>query len=176
RQNFWKKYLPVGIKADKFGDVHIYPFPLTWISELLRLNKMSNEDHENFVNIVEYVLDWLDKNERIAYGTKSPIPIREKAYIGKFSGWRSPQSVYPRGNPESWSTSLVFDSLWRMRRKIKKVLSNEIIKYFNGTIGNEKLAEEKFVTRRDSDIFFDNITHKYSLKKIIFYNIIEPRL
>lgn len=168
----FKKYLPVAYKNDKYlNEAYVYPFPITSIEMLLRMIKIDQDNFDEIVILIKEMINWIEKNDRKQYVSPfdEPVPMSNL-----FSGWRSPHSIYPQGHPECWSTSLTFESLLIINRIIKENMAKIVLKKFNGKTDPQN---DDFVKRWDSVIKYPADSASYlSLKKIIFHNIIEPRL
>lgn len=90
----------------------------------------------------------LKDNEIIRHhlGNEYDNSIQEKA--GSFSGWRSPSSTSQHGNPECWSTALVFDCPHTMDIIAETNLNREILQELKGNSLKQNFA--RFRKRLDS--------------------------
>jgi len=168
--SLWKKYLP--ILAIPSYDGNVYPFPLSSLNRMLSLVELTDSFLDSYLGSIEEALEWIRHNER----TNVPYTGENYTINEYFEGWRSSHSSNPNGHPECWSTALVFDTTQNMEKRCRKFRSNAILSALNGTI-NDLSDPEEFIDRWDSTLNLQKDTKKsYSLKKILFEEIIFPRI
>ena len=141
----WKKYLPV--LAIPSNDGNVYPFAVSTLAELIAITDACGDLFEPFVSGIKDVVNWINRNEKENYGynqKKDP-----NTFLGNYSGWRSSHSSNPHGNPEAWSTALVFDSVYMMKKKVENEITNEIVLFYKGK-NPEKLSLENIRKPRNN--------------------------
>jgi len=125
----WKKYLPILSLPRNSGNV--YPFALSSLNEIFSI--MSPEDlSQDHLESIYDAVDWITENELIDYNyNKDEQEDISSVFLNKtYYGWRSPQTTYPSGNPECWSTALVFEMTLAIEKKLRLHLTYIIIQNF----------------------------------------------
>lgn len=98
------------------------------ISELLKIADPVSFIYDDYINNFDSALKWIKDNEVIRHHLGNEYDNDQKM-VGSFSGWRSPTSSSQHGNPECWSTALVFDCL-HMPPKVEMVFIKKLAESF----------------------------------------------
>jgi MoxR-like ATPase len=176
-KRLWDRHMPVFSLSGSAENV--YPFVLTAISELLKIADPIDSIYDDYINNFTSALKWIEDKEVVQHhlGYVHYDDDENQNNVGSFSGWRSPTASSPHGNPECWSTALVFNSLHTMDAIAETNLNKEIIKELKGISLKQHFT--RFRKRLDSGFRTTaaaNDDKLYSLKKFIFYKFIQPRL
>lgn len=166
----WDRYVPVLSGSTE----NVYPFVLTSISELLKIADPTESAYADYINNFTSTLKWIEDNEVVHHHLGDSHNTEDQGGVGSFSGWCSPTSSDQHGNPECWSTALVFDSLHTMDNVVETNLNKEITKELKGM--SLKQNFDRFIKRLDSVFRTTSNEEQYSLKKFVFYRFIQPRL
>ncbi len=178
-KRLWDRHVPVFSLSGSIENV--YPFVLTAISELLKIADPIDSIYDDYIANFTSALKWIEDNEVVRHhlgDVHDDDDDEKQKKVGSFSGWRSPTTSTQHGNPECWSTALVFNSLHTMDAIAETNLNKEIIKELKGI--SLKQSFTRFRKRLDSGFrtaaATANDDELYSLKKFVFYKFIQPRL
>lgn len=131
----WKKYKPA--LSIPSNDGNVYPFALSTFCELIKITNITDDLFELFVSGIQNAIEWIKRNKQETQEYLVRTDTRTFKPVGSFSGWRSVNSSNPKGNPEAWSTALVFDSVNIIKHKVDYEITKEIVSFYGGMTPNE---------------------------------------
>ena len=189
QNGLWKKYLPVFALPN---DGNVYPFALYSMNTLLSITDPSVKLFNEFTSNIESAVSWIELSEKenpikpekliedqsMEMEEKITVPEKSRKKQGKYTvkGWRSNHSTNPFDHPQSWSTSLVFDSILSMERVVKRSATKDIVNEFKGEFEFE-VNRKEFFDRTDGYYYLKNDSQtQLSLKKTIFSFFLYPRI
>lgn len=167
-RGLWRRYFPIARLGD---DGDIYPYSLFGISELLQYIDADDELIPILINSIQTSINWISNNKKEGYFHEYVRNGKIEETNKLFSGWRSPFITNPHGNPECWSTSLIFTALINFNKVISNTLTLLILKKYPTSVPLDiGVSMDK---RLDSLLTIDD-ENKCSLKKTVKKMIIEP--
>ncbi len=155
----WKKYKPV---ATLPADGSLYPFALYSLKNLVTISEPTTSIFTEFARNIENAINWIKNNERKGVKITNNEEYAEAPdfKIRKVSGWRSNHRLNPSGNPEAWSTALVFESVNGMLKKLNKDMTKDIVQTYGGTYSFTDNQQDDLKSKLDNAAHFHTINGK----------------
>jgi hypothetical protein len=140
-------------------------------------NNDGNDNSEIFrpyLPNLELALEWIERNKDIdttvIIADKHCNPETGRCYGKPLRGWCSPH-LSPSSGPNAWSTAQTITCMARMRRIVKQLLHNDVLKEFNGISINKNNAGWDRLLDSDLGCGNDNVR---TIKSVLDERVITP--
>jgi hypothetical protein len=140
-------------------------------------NNDGNDNSEIFrpyLPNLERALEWIERNKDIdttvIIADKNCNPETGRCYGRPLRGWCSPH-LSPSSGPNAWSTAQTITCMARMRRIVKQLLHNDVLKEFNGISINRNNAGWDRLLDSDLGCGNDNVR---TIKSVLDERVITP--
>jgi hypothetical protein len=140
-------------------------------------NNDGNDNSEIFrpyLPNLERALDWIEFNKDIdttvIIADKQCNPETGRCYGRPLRGWCSPH-LSPSSGPNAWSTAQTITCMARMRRIVKQLLHNDVLREFNGISINKNNAGWDRLLDSDLGCGDNNVR---TIKSVLDERVITP--
>lgn len=157
KNGLWSKSNPIFVINDR-GNV--YPFAFEMLDVLFSLPTKYSKIFTKYLDNLETIVKWVEEN-------KLEFKVSKTVH-----GWRSNHVAKPIGSPESWSTAVVFNTIFRIQKFVALLLNQEIVNEFSGEFALPPDSGKIKGIKTSNVIICKN---EMSIKSIIDDHFIKPR-
>lgn len=147
-----------------------YVFGIDSLSSLLEL--LPPENFRPYLSNLNQALEWLESNQDVEIVADYCDPETGQCFGKALRGWTSPYISPPTG-PNAWATAQSVTCLARMRRIVRQLLHNDVLKEFRGKkiAGPDSKAWNRLL---DSDVGIPGSSSCRTIKSILEERVILP--